>query len=102
MYRYPSTLDLAALFENDFADEGQCADQQYILTINAGSNTVSMFYIKPFDPLHPVLVGRPASTLGQFPMSVAYSSVLSTGESSIALAWPQAPSANTRPRANPI
>jgi hypothetical protein len=47
--------------------------------VNAGSNTVSMFEILPWDPLNPVLVGRPADTLGDFPMSVAYSSALSTG-----------------------
>jgi hypothetical protein len=47
--------------------------------VNAGSNTVSMFEILPWDPLNPVLVGSPADTLGDYPMSVAYSSVLSTG-----------------------
>ena len=53
---------------------------KYLFTVNPGSNTVSMFSIKPSDPLHPVLVGNPADTLGDFPMSVAYSSSLSMGK----------------------
>jgi hypothetical protein len=54
---------------------------KYLFAVNPGSNTVSMFSIKPSDPLHPVLVGNPADTLGDFPMSVAYSSSLSMGKS---------------------
>jgi hypothetical protein len=53
---------------------------KYLFAVNPGSNTVSMFSIKPSDPLHPVLVGNPADTLGDFPMSVAYSSSLSMGK----------------------
>ena len=37
-----------------------------------------MFRITPSDPLHPELVGEPCDTMGDFPMSVAYSSILKT------------------------
>ena len=37
-----------------------------------------MFRIPSSDPLHPKLVGQPCDTMGDFPMSVAYSSVLKT------------------------
>ncbi|KAL8822837.1 MAG: hypothetical protein Q9191_006434 [Dirinaria sp. TL-2023a] len=51
---------------------------QYLFTVNAGSNTLSMFRINPLDPLHPKLVGEPCPTLGDFPMSVTYSPYLKT------------------------
>ena len=35
-----------------------------------------MFRINPLAPLHPQLVGEPCDTMGEFPMSVAYSSKL--------------------------
>ncbi|KAI4100785.1 MAG: hypothetical protein L6R37_005277 [Teloschistes peruensis] len=47
--------------------------QDFLFTTNAGDNTLSMFWINPNDPLHPQLVGQPAPTLGQTPVSVAYS-----------------------------
>ena len=47
--------------------------QNYLFTVNSGSNTLSMFNIHPWDPLHPQLVGRPVSTQGEFPISVDYS-----------------------------
>jgi hypothetical protein len=45
----------------------------YLFTVNAGSNTLSVFEIDPGNALHPRLVGSPVDTLGQFPMSVDYS-----------------------------
>ena len=36
-----------------------------------------MFMIEPNDPLRPMLVGKPVDTLGEFPVSLAYSSSLS-------------------------
>ena len=54
--------------------------RQYLFAVNAGSNSVSMFAIDPFNPLHPTLVGKPADTLGEFPVSLAYSSSLSMCE----------------------
>ncbi|KAL8706557.1 MAG: hypothetical protein Q9201_000430 [Fulgogasparrea decipioides] len=47
--------------------------QDYLFATNAGDNTLSLFLINPNDPLHPKLVGTPAPTLGQTPVSVAYS-----------------------------
>ena len=47
--------------------------QQYLFVTNAGSNTLSFFVIDDNDPLHPKLVGNPAPTLGETPVSVAYS-----------------------------
>ena len=40
-----------------------------------------MFTINSFDPTHLTLVGEPADTLGEFPVSVAYSPNLKTGQS---------------------
>jgi hypothetical protein len=48
-------------------------DGEYLFTVNAGSNTLSMFAIDPWNPLHPRLIGSPVDTLGEFPVSVDYS-----------------------------
>ncbi len=53
---------------------------QFIFTVNPGSNTLSMFSINPQSPMQPTLVGRPVNTLGQFPMSLTYSSALRMGK----------------------
>lgn len=50
-----------------------------LFTINAGSNTVVMFRIDPEDPTHLTMVGSPASTMGEVPVSVDYSDELHTG-----------------------
>lgn len=47
--------------------------QNYLFTVNAGSNTLSFFTIDPKDPLYPRLVGQPVDTEGDFPTSVDYS-----------------------------
>lgn len=52
---------------------------QYLFTVNPGDNTLSMFVIDPTNPEHPSLIGKPASTLGETPLSVAYSPLLNTG-----------------------
>lgn len=52
---------------------------QYLLTVNAGSNTVSLFTIPKDDILHPKLACSPVSTLGEFPQSIAYSPLHKTG-----------------------
>lgn len=41
--------------------------------MNAGSNTVSMFVVSPFDAAEPRLVGKPAKLPGEFPNTVAVS-----------------------------
>ena len=51
---------------------------QYLFVVNPGSKTLSMFLIDDNDPWHPTLVGKPADTLGDFPMSVSYSSQIKT------------------------
>ena len=53
--------------------------QQLLFTVNAGSNTVSVFNIPGNDPTHPELIGSPADTKGEFPQAVAYSPFLETG-----------------------
>lgn len=47
-----------------------------LFTVNPGSNTASLFEIKPQDPTHLSLVGSPASTGGDFPVSIAFSDEL--------------------------
>lgn len=44
-----------------------------LVAVNPGSNTVSLFTISSADPTVLTLVGKPASTLGEFPVSVALS-----------------------------
>ncbi|KDR79513.1 hypothetical protein GALMADRAFT_223700 [Galerina marginata CBS 339.88] len=47
------------------------AAAKMLVTINPGSNTVSMFSINPNNPANLKMVGHPASSEGEFPMSVA-------------------------------
>jgi hypothetical protein len=42
-----------------------------LFAVNPGSNTLSMFAINPADPANIKTVGKPISTSGEFPMSVA-------------------------------
>ena len=49
---------------------------QNLVAVNPGSNTVSMFTIDSADPTKLTMVGQPADTLGEFPMSVALSATL--------------------------
>ena len=53
---------------------------QFLFIANAGDDTLSMFVIDPANPEHPSLVGKPAPTLGETPISVAYSPRLKTGQ----------------------
>lgn len=55
-------------------------DAQYLFVTNAGSNTLSLLRINPHDPQHPTLIGNPAPTLGETPVSVTYSRKLKTGQ----------------------
>ncbi|KAL6690920.1 hypothetical protein J3F84DRAFT_403953 [Trichoderma pleuroticola] len=48
-------------------------DSPWLLTLNSGSNTVSLFEIPANDPSRPVLVGKPVSTGGEYPNTVALS-----------------------------
>ncbi|KAH7245501.1 hypothetical protein BKA59DRAFT_544757 [Fusarium tricinctum] len=44
-----------------------------LFTVNAGSNTLAAFHIPKHDPVHPILLGKPADTVGTTPSTVAYS-----------------------------
>ena len=44
-----------------------------LLAVNSGSNTISMFRISARDPTKLQMVGQPADTMGDFPVSVAFS-----------------------------
>ncbi|KAG9228045.1 hypothetical protein BJ875DRAFT_272675 [Amylocarpus encephaloides] len=48
-----------------------------MVAVNPGSNTISMFLIDHQDPTKLRMVGKPADTLGEFPVSVTISSKLS-------------------------
>ena len=47
-----------------------------MVAVNPGSNTVSMFSIDPNDPTKLTMIGQPADTLGEFPLSVSLSTTL--------------------------
>jgi hypothetical protein len=53
--------------------------KQYLFTVNPGTHTVSMFTIDPYHPTRLTLIGTPADTLGEFPISVAYSALINQG-----------------------
>ena len=53
---------------------------QFLFVTNAGDDTLSMFVIDAANPEHPSLVGKPVPTLGETPISVAYSPRLKTGQ----------------------
>ncbi|KAF8849685.1 hypothetical protein BDZ45DRAFT_555149, partial [Acephala macrosclerotiorum] len=47
-----------------------------LIAVNPGSNTISMFQISSSDPTKLTMVGQPANTLGEFPVSLTISSTL--------------------------
>ncbi|RDW58663.1 hypothetical protein BP6252_13139 [Coleophoma cylindrospora] len=47
-----------------------------LLVVNPGSNTVSMFAVSSRDPTKLKMIGQPANTGGEFPISIAASSSL--------------------------
>ncbi|TAQ83142.1 hypothetical protein B7494_g8532 [Chlorociboria aeruginascens] len=59
-----------------FTQDSVVVGDNYLLSVNAGSDTLSLFNIDPLSPISPTLAGSPANTLGNFPASVAYSSEL--------------------------
>ncbi|KIJ62818.1 hypothetical protein HYDPIDRAFT_29968 [Hydnomerulius pinastri MD-312] len=59
-----------------FFSQGAVATSQltsYLATVNAGSNTVSLFFINPLDPTHLEMIGSPVSSGGEYPIAVAFS-----------------------------
>ncbi|KAL8792823.1 MAG: hypothetical protein Q9195_004552 [Heterodermia aff. obscurata] len=70
------TVDGPAGPDGLFSQGAVVVSQDYLFTVNPGSRTLSMFKINPLAPLSPQLIGEPCDTIGDFPMSVAYSSKL--------------------------
>lgn len=56
-----------------FSQSALKAEGNMLVAVNPGSNTVSLFTISRADPTVLSLVGKPVSTLGEFPVSVALS-----------------------------
>ncbi|KAI0694629.1 hypothetical protein BC835DRAFT_1485497 [Cytidiella melzeri] len=48
------------------------AASKVLATVNAGSNTVSLFAINETNPTDIKIIGQPASTEGEFPLSLAF------------------------------
>ncbi|KAK6544463.1 hypothetical protein TWF694_001158 [Orbilia ellipsospora] len=61
-----------------FSQHSLIVYEDYLFTVNAGSNTVSMFTIDPKDPLKLTQVGKPVTSHGDLPVSLAYSQKLRT------------------------
>ncbi|PFH60223.1 hypothetical protein XA68_11288 [Ophiocordyceps unilateralis] len=56
-----------------FSQDSIVVKGNQLFTVNAGSNSVSRFFIPETDPLHPMPLGEPVSSGGEFPNSVAFS-----------------------------
>ncbi|PPQ69337.1 hypothetical protein CVT26_002569 [Gymnopilus dilepis] len=50
------------------------SEARLLAAVNPGSNSVSLFSINPEDPTELTLIGRPAPSSGEFPVSVAINS----------------------------
>ncbi|KAJ7593110.1 hypothetical protein C8J56DRAFT_930417 [Mycena floridula] len=48
------------------------AASQMLVTVNSGSNTISLFSIDPTNPSQLKMVGKPVGSGGEFPVSVAF------------------------------
>lgn len=68
----------AAIPDSLFSQSAVHVVDNLLFTVNPGSNTVSMFKISPENPSELTLIGKPQSSGGEFPVSVTYSSALST------------------------
>lgn len=56
-----------------FSQSSIIVNGNLLFTVNAGSNTLAAFHIPKDDPVHPILLGKPADTVGTTPSTVAYS-----------------------------
>ncbi|KAK6525847.1 hypothetical protein TWF281_010891 [Arthrobotrys megalospora] len=61
-----------------FSQDAVVVKGHMLFATNAGSNTLTMFNIDPRHPTCLTMVGKPASTMGDFPVAVAYSKKLKT------------------------
>lgn len=68
----------AAGADTFFTQDSVVVSENYLFTVNAGSHTLSMFFIDKYNPSKPCLIGRPIDTLGEFPVAVAYASHIKT------------------------
>ncbi|KAJ6260814.1 hypothetical protein Dda_5045 [Drechslerella dactyloides] len=59
-----------------FSQDSIIVQDNMLFTVNAGSNTVTMFNIDPQNPTCLTMVGEPACTMGDFPVAIAYSKKL--------------------------
>ncbi|KAF3930542.1 hypothetical protein ABW19_dt0202660 [Dactylella cylindrospora] len=61
-----------------FSQNSVIVSGEYLFTVNAGSNSVTMFSINPDSPSDITKVGEPADTIGDFPVALAYSPEIKT------------------------
>ncbi|KAF3923277.1 hypothetical protein ABW21_db0201819 [Orbilia brochopaga] len=59
-----------------FSQDSVIVQDNILLAVNAGSNTLTMFKIDRREPTCLTMVGEPAHTMGEFPVAVAYSKQL--------------------------
>ncbi|KAH6665114.1 hypothetical protein B0J14DRAFT_522288, partial [Halenospora varia] len=60
-----------------FVQDSVVVSEDYLFTVNPGSDTVSMFFLDKGNPQYPKLLNT-VSSMGEFPVAVAYSSSIST------------------------
>lgn len=62
-----------------FSADSIVVSGNFLFVVNPGSNTLSLFNINFGAPQQLTIIGEPANTLGDFPVSVAYSEKINTG-----------------------
>lgn len=55
-----------------FSQDSVAVRKNYLLTVNAGSNSVSLFNISSSDPTVLTMIGNPVDTNGDYPVSVTF------------------------------
>ncbi|RVD84239.1 uncharacterized protein DFL_006000 [Arthrobotrys flagrans] len=71
-------LQLASTNDALFSQHSVIVNGDLLFTVNAGSNTITMFTVDPKDPLKLTTVGKPVTSHGDLPVSLAYSPKLNT------------------------
>ncbi|KAK6531307.1 hypothetical protein TWF281_008119 [Arthrobotrys megalospora] len=71
-------LQLASTNDALFSQHSVIISGDLLFTVNAGSNTITMFCVDPKDPLKLTRVGKPITSHGDLPVSLAYSPKLNT------------------------
>ncbi|EJU01092.1 hypothetical protein DACRYDRAFT_100598 [Dacryopinax primogenitus] len=57
--------------DSTFSQNAILVAGRHLFAVNPGSNTVAMFAINPNDPSNITMVGKPAPSMGEFPMAIA-------------------------------